>query len=389
MSYSVMKDEMMIRSPGEEQRRILDQYRLTEIFRDAWGNYMLDHCPEGKAVRDAIAAVKEYKELDEVDTAQWKDLIIDLMYSRYVLGFKAVEYFSYGFENRSIAERLEFVSERNMMTYYYKALNTNRESFQKLGKKHITYQVLKPYYKRDLCCLESDGKKEEFLEFCRRHPRFIIKPDGGSRGIGVEAVDSGDYNNLESLFRVLRERGTSVSPTVCEEFIVPDDSMNAIHPRSAKSIRFSTYLKDNGEPMVINIAWLRAARGDTVSENTDAGGIIAAIDAGTGTVYTDAVDFWGRAFPSHPDTGFVFKGFQIPRWEELKKMMLEIATMFPGVPLIGWDVALSKDRGWQVIESNSTGAFTAIQKMTKIGCRREFEAAIEWDKRREKLRQTT
>lgn len=388
MSYSVMNDETFIlRSPGEEQRKILDQYRLMEIFRDIYGNYMLDRCPEG-AARDAIAAVKRFKGVDEVDIGRWKDLIIDLMYSERILGFKPWEYFSYGFEDKSIAGRLEFIPQRNILTYYGKILNTNREDFLKLHNKYLTYQMLTPYFKRDMCILQGDEQKEEFFEFCRRHPRFIIKPAGGGVGKRVEIVDREDYKNLEELIAALRAKKKPSSSIVCEELIVGEDSMRAIHPQSVNSVRFFTYVKTSGEPRFV-CAWLKAGQGDAIVDNGTAGGVVAAIDIETGIVYTDAADEGSHVFPVHPDTGFVFKGFQIPRWEELKGMMLELAPAFPGTPLIGWDVALSKDRGWQVIEANSNGMINIIQIATKTGCRKQVEAAIEWDKHRVKLRRET
>lgn len=177
MNYN-MKDESLLLRPGREQQKILDQYRLTESFRDAYGNHMLGHCSKGKVVQDAITAIKKFREADEVDISQWKDVIIDLMYCKYVLGFRHWEYFGYGLGNKSIAERLEFLPERDKITYY-KAINTNRENFLKLGKKHLTYHTLMPYFKRDMCCLQDNGQRDEFFEFCRRHPRFIIKPAGG------------------------------------------------------------------------------------------------------------------------------------------------------------------------------------------------------------------
>lgn len=382
MRYNGMKDETIIlRKPGDEQRKILDQYRLTEVFRDAYGNYLLDHLPDRAAVQNAIAAVKRFKgEKDEVDIAVWKDVIIDLMYSEHVLGFKPWEYFSYGLENRSITERLEFMPQRNLMTYY-KALNTSRDGFLKLNRKYLTYQQLTPWFKRDMCNLQSD--EEAFFEFCRQHPRFIIKPGGGSLGKDIEIVSCENYKSLEELWALLRAKGTPVAPIVCEELIVCEGSMRAIHPRSVNSVRIFTYFEPKEEPRIV-CAWLKAGQGDSIVDNGGAGGVLAAIDIEAGIVYTDGADESGHVFPAHPDTGFVFKGFQIPRWDELKKMVLEIAPVFPGVPLIGWDVALSQDRGWQLIEGNGNGQINIIQVATKTGCRRQMEAAFEWGKHRKK-----
>lgn len=69
--------------------------------------------------------------------------------------------------------------------------------------------------------------------------------------------------------------------------------------------------------------------------------------------------------------------------------MLELAPAFPGVPMIGWDVALTKDRGWQLIEGNSGGGINIIQIATKTGLHKQLEAAFEWDKHHGRLREAT
>lgn len=120
-----------------------------------------------------------------------------------------------------------------------------------------------------------------------------------------------------------------------------------------------------------------------------ASGMVAAIDIETGIVYTDAADKSNHVFSAHPDTGFVFKGFQVPRWEELKRIALKLAPIFPGIPLIGWDMVLSQDRGWQLMESNGRSGLAGVQVAAKIGCRKQLEDAFEWDKHHVKLKQKT
>ena len=384
MSYNIMKDETItLREPGPEQRKVLNQYRLTESFRNAYGNHMLACLPQRSEVRNAAAAIKKFKGVDEVDIAQWKDVIIDLIYSKYVLDFMHWEYFVYGLEDKSIAERLEFIPQRKRLTYG-EALNMSREESRKILYKYITYQLHPSYFKRDMCYLNSVSQKKEFFDFCRRHPRFIVKPVNRGVGRGVEIINCGDYENLEDLFADLYAKEDKM---LCEELIVCEDSMKAIHPQSVNSIRIFTYLTSVGEPTIV-CAWLKAGQGDAVIDNGTAGGVLAAIDHKTGIVYTDAADEANHVYPTHPDTGFVFKGFQIPRWEELIRIVLELSSMFPGTPLVGWDVALSKDRGWQLIEGNHCGMISLIQVPTKKGFRKQIETAIEWDMHRRKLQRT-
>ena len=113
--------------------------------------------------------------------------------------------------------------------------------------------------------------------------------------------------------------------------------------------------------------------------------MLAAVDHKTGRVYTDAADEMAHVYPTHPDTGFVFNGFQIPHWKELVKMVKTMAPKLPGVPMIGWDFALSEEKGWQVIEGNEMGQICLMQIPTKRGMRKELTQRFEWDKHKTNL----
>ena len=396
MSYSIMNDPTIyLHKPGTEQKKVLDKFRLTEVFRDAYGNHMINNFPQGEAVQSAINAIKKFKKVDDVNIEEYRDLIVDLIYTKYILNFLYKEYFIFGLADKSIAERLEFIASQNCKVYW-NALTYNIEDRYKLDDKYLTYQLLKPYYKRDICCIKSLEQKVEFIDFCRKHKQFLVKPAGSYEGRGVEIINCED-KNPEVLISDLLESG-GISPLtkkydeapkiLCEEIIVNEDSIKAIHPASVNSVRIYIYINSHGEPTLV-MSFFKAGQHGAIIDNVGPGGMLAAVDVNTGVIFTDAADEMGNVFSAHPDTGFVFKGFQIPRWEELKKIVLEIAPIFPGVRMVGWDVALSKDKGWQVIEGNARGEYSVYQIATKTGMRKELEAAIEWDIHRKNQKKTT
>ena len=128
--------------------------------------------------------------------------------------------------------------------------------------------------------------------------------------------------------------------------------------------------------------YFRTGRGLSIVDNAGAGGIMAGVNPISGIVITDAADEAGNMYSSHPDTGFEFKGFQIPRWDELCHVMSECAKMFPNIRMIGWDMALSDSRGWQVIEGNCQSQLNVFQMTTREGMRSQLERDIEWDANR-------
>ena len=53
----------------------------------------------------------------------------------------------------------------------------------------------------------------------------------------------------------------------------------------------------------------------------------------------------------HPDSGCKYKGWVIPRWNELLTLVEECHRNFDGHRYVGWDFALTAN-GWVLIEGN-------------------------------------
>ncbi len=84
---------------------------------------------------------------------------------------------------------------------------------------------------------------------------------------------------------------------------------------------------------------------------------MANISLDNGIVDTDGVDELGREYITHPDSGLPIKGFQIPRWDELVTLSYQLARVLPEQHYVGWDLALTEDKGWVMVEGNGGGQF--------------------------------
>lgn len=374
-SHPLNNGDFLLRDAGPMQKKVLDTLRLTDEFRTLYGSFLLDRYPKGIAVREAVEAIQKFHGISQVDPKKYRDLIIDLIYTRNVLDFKMWEYFSYGLQDKTIRERLEFISNKDIFLYY-KALNT-----KSMGTKWTTYVRFKDYYKRDVIRVRGEEDKSALAAFSARHPRFLIKTVGSSMGKGVRIVETKDYANVDQLYEAIAAPKT----VLCEELIVQSKEFRRIHPASVNTVRVFTYF--NGKDTTIVGSFMRAGRGSAVVDNAGAGGVLTYVDCEKGIVTTDAADEMGRTYPTHPDTGFVFKGFQIPRWAELTAMLKEMAPMWPEVPMVGWDIALSEEKGWQIIEGNQMGQLNLLQIPTKKGLRKDLTQRFEWEKHRAKLKQ--
>ena len=99
-------------------------------------------------------------------------------------------------------------------------------------------------------------------------------------------------------------------------------------------------------------------RGDSIVDNTGRGGISAAlVEKG---VVLIACDSSRKRYETHPDSGEIIIGFQIPRWEEAVAMANRLCQVVPRVRYVGWDLVLTGN-GWVVIEGNDKGMFEGIQ----------------------------
>lgn len=375
----VVDDGFMLPDCGKVSQLLLSTLRISDEFKAMYGNYILDNYPTGAGVRDAIEVLKKYKKLDDVNITDHRDAIVDFIYSKSVLGFSNWEYFAYGLENKTIDEKLEFMKNSNIFRYY-KALNTDIRDVRTLGSKYLTYTHFAPFFKREVIRVRNQSDKSLLQSFASRHSSFMVKPVAAAMGRGIQIVNVSDYSSFDEMYVDVFQGGSFV----CEELITPHESFVQINPGCVNTVRIFTYF--NGMDTNIVCAWMKAGRANAVVDNAGAGGMLAAIDETTGIVITGAADEQGGVYPVHPETGFVFKGFQIPQWDEAINIVKTMASHLPGVAMIGWDLALSADKGWQVIEGNEGGQVNLIQIPHKKGMLNELTERFEWKKNRRHLR---
>ena len=98
---------------------------------------------------------------------------------------------------------------------------------------------------------------------------------------------------------------------------------------------------------------------------------MAVPDAETGKIVTDGYDIYTNIVEAHPNSGIRFKGWQVPRWDELVKTATDLhATLAPKHKYVGFDFALTP-KGWVVVEAN-WGNFPH-QVCVGYGIKKEFE----------------
>lgn len=299
-----------------------------------------------------------------------KDKIVKDMLTKareYRFGFD--EYFMYHFYNMPFAERRSYVSDRERIMYCERM--NNMKNMIIFDDKAKTYEVYGKYYKRDLIEIFESGEAEEkkFASFVSKHPKFIIKPFDGACGIGIKIINVKVEEARERLKELLKEYPRGF---VAEELIVQTGILHDIHPESVNTLRIPTIKYEDRTEIIHPI--LRCGRGSAVVDNGGAGGICCAIDVETGIVKS-AADEKGNYYTVHPDTAIPLVGLTIPKWDEAKNLVKELANVLPDNHYTGWDLALTEE-GWVLQEANDRGTFILFQITERHGFREEIERIV-------------
>ena len=180
---------------------------------------------------------------------------------------------------------------------------------------------------------------------------LFIKPVDGGRGkdcFKFIADDEWivDSENKEKVIKFIKGN------YIIQEVINQHTEINKIYAHSINTLRLDTYLEDTGEINVMS-SLMRFGKNGSNIDNVSAGGFYVPIDIETGIMKEtglQSLEYGGGIYYRHPDTGFEFKDFKIPYFEEAKKLVKKAGIGLPNT-LVGWDVAIS-DNGPILVEGN-------------------------------------
>lgn len=190
--------------------------------------------------------------------------------------------------------------------------------------------------------------------------RVVLKPAWGLMGKDIHFVSA---NDLDSLAHVIErdEVHDEHDDYLVEEVIGQHPKLDTINPNSVNSIRIITFLTP-GNTVEFIAAMLRTSSTDSPVDNFSAGGIVIGIDLKTGRLKKEGFTKppHGKVLTSHPLTGTEFLNFQLPYWEEVKRIASDAQQVFHYIKSIGWDFAVTPS-GPVIIEGNQEWGTAGIQ----------------------------
>lgn len=275
------------------------------------------------------------------------------------------DYFLFGFDKKNLthAERKTFVTDtcKDYMLSRYDGISKYKE----LSDKYAVYKRVPKYFGRKVMMLDNSVSISDFLFFVSNASELFIKPLSASYGKGAMVFSSKEIGDIENLYKKLTNNPTD--SWMIEERIVQDQEMAKWNTSSVNTVRFTSILSKKGYYVLTPV--LRTGRNGSIVDNGGSGGILANIDIETGRIYTDGLDEHGHTYSAHPDSSIVYKGQQVPKWQELCKVAKCVHYAMPDHKYVGWDFALS-EKGWVLIEGN-WGQFLN-QYVDKVGRKKEF-----------------
>jgi hypothetical protein len=179
-----------------------------------------------------------------------------------------------------------------------------------------------------------------------------------------------DEKQMNDLFNELIQQGR----WIIEELIQQDPSISSFNSSSVNTVRFPSF--KHGNKIVQKYPCIRFGRQGSVVDNAGQGGVFASIDIETGTIITNGFDELGHEYECHPDSKNRFKGFVVPRWNELLEEAKQAHLSLSEKQIyVAFDFALSVN-GWVIVEAN-WGDFVLQQTALKRGLKKEFIQMLE------------
>lgn len=292
----------------------------------------------------------------------------DLMRAYLLYGITPDEYFLHDFMNCSEGYKGSILSRKHKDDVCCRKLGKHTHiAFDQLKDKWLFYQLAEPFFKRDVCLVDKDNI-QQMQNFLTKHSSFIVKPRRSSSGMGVHVVNVEDFGSEEELIN--RYLSDNVSDWLFEEKIIQSQTMADWHPSSVNTIRVPSIRTKKG--CVVILPLFRTGKNGNVVDNChNDGGLMAVPNAQTGVLESDGYDVFTNIVEKHPNSGITFKGWQVPRWQELLETVEALHMSLPKYhKYVGFDFALT-DKGWVVVEGN-WGNFPH-QVCVKKGIRKEFE----------------
>lgn len=234
----------------------------------------------------------------------------------------------------------------------------------KINRREIAYDKYKMYLRMhnagidipEIYYITDDGYENIWdsqinytqLQKLSKKIKVLAKPRFANAGKGIHLFNGGKIKTNH----------------VYQEFINNHPDIVQLQKTSfCSTVRFVAYNKKGIAQHVS--AYLRINRG-SIADSGIYGSIIATIEMRSGKIISNGAMQNGTTFEYHPVSNIRIKGFQIPNWEKCLQNVEQICGIYPELPLIAMDIAITQN-GCKVLEINAGCGTIFLQYKERLG----------------------
>lgn len=322
-------------------------------------------------------------------------------------GFMVDQYALYDLKDKK--NRKLYLSEYD----WYKSRYINDPFDRMLDNKIICTEVLHHYINvPEIYFLKNKGKMvlfpasdsvsfdeqnkwataQDAVDLLDVHAPLFIKPLAEGKGNGVrriEKLESAAEGPQEYMIddevvdkvALLEYLDSHDNYFICQG-VSQSDYLNSLYDKTTNTIRFITLRDPKTGKFKVFFAVQRIGTKDTIPvDNGSRGGLVAKIDLETGELSEAQSLHSLTRHKIHPDSKNPIEGVVVPNWDAIKNQMLELASRFPYLNFIAWDLLIDENDEVCVIEANKSSGVNVIQlwgpqKQGELGDFYRFHGAI-------------
>jgi hypothetical protein len=227
-----------------------------------------------------------------------------------------------------------------------------------------------------LRCLQTADELLNFLQEPGNLPIYA-KPSMGAFGRGNALITglegdrivfgNGTRQSIVEFFgSVADPRGLG---WILQEPLRSHAGIAALCGEKISGVRAHTFLAPDGPRVTKAVLKINVGQVDWDNfQHGASGNMLGAIDVATGVV-TRVISGTGQeqvVDPPHPVSGRELVGFEVPLWDQTKRLLSDAALAFPGYICPGWDIAIC-DSGPRILEVNAFGDVDLSQHAYRRG----------------------
>ncbi|SNY99615.1 sugar-transfer associated ATP-grasp domain-containing protein [Flagellimonas pacifica] len=207
------------------------------------------------------------------------------------------------------------------------------------------------YYDNNITYLKS---KQDLIGFYQKYfsdttnGKIFIKSIDTKGGEGIYMLDIQNYNSqIQSIGHLIL-----LGSYIHQEGVTQNIEVDKIYGKSINTLRFDVVIDNFLKSHLLGVV-MRFGAGGSIIDNRSKGGFFISVNRDNGKLLKSGfqkMKYGGAEFTSHPDTGFLFEGYDIPFYSEAKQLALDMSSLIPN-KLVGWDIAITPS-GPIVIEGN-------------------------------------